>query len=148
MTRRLRVHYYSALLRCEPSFFDERKNSAGRLTARLSGDCALVRATLGEKFALYVQSMISLVVGLALAFSRSWRVSLIVLALAPIMVAAGMLENDAMNHGSDGAASEYETSGDIAAEAVSNVRTVHAFSMHATILSRFEAAGQRAAGPF
>jgi len=64
------------------------------------------------------------------------------------MVAAGMLENDAMNHGSDGAASEYETSGDIAAEAVSNVRTVHAFSMHATILSRFEAAGQRAAGPF
>jgi len=147
MTRRIRVDYYAAILRCEAGFFDERKNSTGRLAARLAGDCAMVRSTLGEKFALYVQVIFSMIIGVSLAFSRSWRVSLVVIAMSPLMVVAGMLESAVLERSAAGGkASEYESSGDVAGEAVTNIRTVHAFSMHAAIYKLFADAADKSSG--
>jgi len=52
----------------EVGWFDMEHNATGRLTARLSTDAALVRATTGERVGLAIQNVVSLGLGLGIAF--------------------------------------------------------------------------------
>lgn len=72
------------------AWFDQPQNTTGRVTARLAEEAALVKATTGEKLALSSQSICSLITGLVIAFTASWRVALLVLAIFPLIACALM----------------------------------------------------------
>lgn len=76
---------FAFCLRGLQAWFDNPQNSTGRLTSRLSEEASLIKATTGEKLALSSQSICSLIAGLVIAFTASWRVALLVLAVFPLI---------------------------------------------------------------
>lgn len=59
--------------------------------ARLSTDAATSKSLVGDALALLVQNTSTLVCGLLVAFLASWQLSLIILAVAPIISLNGIL---------------------------------------------------------
>ncbi|KAE8681686.1 hypothetical protein F3Y22_tig00111311pilonHSYRG00301 [Hibiscus syriacus] len=65
----------------EVGWFDEPEHSIGSLGVRLSADAATLRALVGHALSKIVQSIVSAIAGLVIAFIASWQLALIVLAL-------------------------------------------------------------------
>jgi ATP-binding cassette subfamily B (MDR/TAP) protein 1 len=62
----------------------------GRLATRLSGDAALVKATTGEKLGLSVQNAAAIAAAMIIAFIATWRLALVLVAVAPLLILSGM----------------------------------------------------------
>ena len=90
--RRVRYAAYTALLRQEIGFFDLPANAPGRLASRIGQESVLVGKLAGMSLAMTVQMGASLVAGLVIAFDASWRLSLLILASAPLLMVFGMFE--------------------------------------------------------
>ena len=102
ITTVLRSDLFESILRREIAYFDDEKNSVGALTVRLADDPRLVHEATGETFANQLQAVCTLVIGLLIGFSATWKVSLVVLACFPVSVIAGALRTQRnQNGGSD-----------------------------------------------
>ncbi len=65
---------------------------SGSLGARLSTDAASVRAMVGDNLALVVQNLSTIVCGLSIAFSANWELSLLILAMVPLLCMQGFMQ--------------------------------------------------------
>eukprot|EP01033_Poteriospumella_lacustris_P015765 gene15764-11286_t len=83
-------------------FFDDEKNSVGSLTTALADDCRLVNRAFSESFARQMQALCNLAVSLALSFSASWKITLVVLATFPLVIGSSAVQMQAVT------ASQYE----------------------------------------
>ena len=137
-TRRLREDVFAALMRQDISWFDSPENTTGRVAARLSRDAALVQAATGLRLSTTVQSVGGLLAGLIIAFTASWKLTLIVLACFPLMAAAGFVHMKLFMGGTDAKASQ--ESGHVVNEALDALRIVHAFGLQHRMLNDFQAA--------
>ena len=139
LTKRLRAATFKAVMRQDATFFDARANTPGRVAARLSADAALVRATTGEAVGVMVQNLVALGVGIGIAFESSWRLTLVLIATVPLMMAAATLETqfftDSGSQSSKGGG--FKEAAAVALEAVSAVRTVNAFALQERVLGMF-----------
>jgi ATP-binding cassette, subfamily B (MDR/TAP), member 1 len=138
LTRRLRTLTYSSILRQPMSFFDNPKNSAGRLGTRLGTDSALVRGGTGEALGIYYQSIAAILAAAIISFTASWRLALVMSSVAPFVVWAHIMTNASFVGFSKGAAEALEESGHIATEAATGIRTVAAFNLQGRMQSSFD----------
>jgi ABC-type multidrug transport system fused ATPase/permease subunit len=79
LTRRVRSMMFHAVLRQEMAFFDDKRNSTGALTARLSDEAETIQKLTGPAIGSFFQLIVSMGVAIGLAFSYSWRLTLVVL---------------------------------------------------------------------
>lgn len=135
LTRRLRVATYRATLRCEIAYFDHPRNTTGRITSRMAEQAALIKATTGERLVLGAQNIAALAAGCAIAFSASWQIALLVLAIFPLIAAVGMVQMKLLS----GMTSTQQNAeaGNIVLEATTSVRTIYAYGLQAGTLVRF-----------
>lgn len=129
VSAKLRGWLFEALLRREIAYFDREENSIGALTSRLSDDSRMVNKATGEAVAKELQALFTLAIGVGIAFSASWKVSLVTLSTFPLTIAAAALQNRRMR----GQQYDTKTSGDagaVIAPAFTHIRTFSAFSMH------------------
>ena len=138
LTHRLRTLTYRSILRQPMAFFDDPKNSAGRLGTRLGTDSALVRGGTGEALGIYYQSIAAIIAAAIISFTASWRLALVMCSVAPLIVWAHIMTNAAFVGFSKGAAEALEESGHIATEAVSGIRTVSAFNLQSRMQTAFD----------
>lgn len=66
--------------------------SSGAVGARLSTDASTVRTLVGDTLALTLQNIATVTVGLLIAFIANWRLSLVVLAVSPLMLLQGFFQ--------------------------------------------------------
>jgi len=137
LTTRIRKLTFRRLLDQEIAFFDYPFNSTGQLGARLAGDAALVRAATGEKLSVSVMSIVSLIAGLAIAFEASWQLSLIVLAVAPLMVFAAVMEAKSFEGFGGANKDAIETGARILDEAATSNRTVAGLGVQRHVSASF-----------
>ena len=126
LTRQLRVMVYRALLRQPAAFFDSPANSSGRLQARLGADAAAVRGGTGEALGVLCQSYAAIIAAACIAFSASWRLALVMSAVAPFMVISARVNNKAFVGFNKDAVKALVESGHVASEALTGIRTVGA----------------------
>ena len=84
----LRTKLYTHLLGLPVKFFDNRKT--GEITSRLTSDVAVVQAAVSQSLAQLVSQSITLVGGVVLIFTISPRLSLVVLAVVPVIILAAV----------------------------------------------------------
>merc|ERR1719271_1967929 len=75
------------MIRQAVGWHDSPTTTAGALSARLAQDCSAVRALVGQRIALSVAMLVIVLGGLALSFDASWRLTLVTLAIIPMIVA-------------------------------------------------------------
>ncbi|KAF9930602.1 Multidrug resistance protein 1 [Linnemannia zychae] len=124
MARRMRTLSFQAILSQEMGFFDKEENSTGALTSRLATDAYQMHELVSQIMKLSFQTITTVVLGLAYSFSESWRLSLVILALIPLMAASQYFAIAALTGFSNKTKKAYEQSGRVANEAITNIRTV------------------------
>jgi ATP-binding cassette subfamily B (MDR/TAP) protein 1 len=92
LIQRIRVMCFEKVVHMEVGWFDEPEHSSGVIGARLSADAASVRALVGDALGQMVQNSASAVAGLVIAFTASWQLALIILALIPMIGVNGFVQ--------------------------------------------------------
>lgn len=81
--RAMRRAYVAALLRQDMAWYDA--NPPGDLAARLVEDSVAIEDGMGSKFSLLSQSFATFIAGITVAFSLSWKMSLVLLGFVPLL---------------------------------------------------------------
>ncbi|RLN50324.1 hypothetical protein BBJ28_00020549 [Nothophytophthora sp. Chile5] len=135
LVARVRLATFNAMLQQEIGWFDLEENASGALVARLSTDSAMLQAITAQTLNQGLVNCSSLAVGLGIAFYYSWQMSLVTMAVLPVLLlfsyvqsqqVSGNLNNRETN-AADAAA------GSLLSEAIESIRTVAAFSMERQI---------------
>lgn len=65
---------------------------SGAISSRLSSDAASVRGVVGDALALFVMNVATVIAGIIIAFTASWELALLILAIVPLLCLQGYIQ--------------------------------------------------------
>ncbi|KAK1297508.1 putative multidrug resistance protein [Acorus calamus] len=142
LTRRVRERMLSNILMFEVGWFDQDDNSTGAVCSRLAKDANVVRSLVGDRMALVVQTLSAVVIACTMGLALAWRLAVVMVAVQPLIILCFYSRRVLLKAMSAKAMKSQSESSKIAAEAVSNLRTVTAFSAQDRILRLFDEANK------
>lgn len=92
LTRRLRKKSFESSLRQDMSYYDDTKNSVGRIATRLATDATLVKGITGDILGSVLEGCSALFAALVIAYLASWRLALVLTAIFPLLIAGSVFE--------------------------------------------------------
>ncbi|KAJ0989562.1 hypothetical protein J5N97_007918 [Dioscorea zingiberensis] len=140
LTKRVRERMLSKMLTFEVGWFDQDENSTGAICSRLIKDSNAVRTLVGDRMALLIQTISAVTIACTMGLVIAWRLALVMIAVQPLIIICFYTRKMLMKNMSGQAIKAQAESSKIAAEAVSNLRTITAFSSQDRILRLFELA--------
>lgn len=82
--RNLRQKLFEKIITQDISFFDS--NKTGELMNRLSSDTAVIQSCLSVNISMGLRSMAEVCVSIVLLFITSWRLTLVMMAVVPVLI--------------------------------------------------------------
>ncbi|CAN1238821.1 ABC transporter B family member 15 [Linum grandiflorum] len=140
LTKRIRERMLSKILTFEVGWFDEDHNSSGAVCSRLANDANVVRSVVGDRMALIIQTISSVTIACTMGLVIAWRLAIVMIAAQPLITFCFYIRRVLLKNMSQRAIKLQEESGKVAAEAVSNLRTITAFSSQDRVLGILEKA--------
>ncbi|KAJ8900790.1 hypothetical protein NDN08_000090 [Rhodosorus marinus] len=133
--RRMRNLYMRSLLSQEMGWYDE--VDSAELAQRVSGDIQKVEDGIGDKVSTAAQFMTMFLVGFIIGFVYGWQLTLVILAVTPLLAASGYLfakmSADAVGEGQ----TAYAKAGAIAHESFSMIKIVASYGLEASEIERY-----------
>ncbi|CAM6016899.1 unnamed protein product [Sphagnum balticum] len=123
---RMRISYLQAMLSQDVGFFDT-DCTTGEIVSRISSDTLLVQDAISEKAGNYLHYMARFFAGFAVGFSSVWQLTLVTLAVVPLIALAGGAYAVVMIGITSKSQKAYSNAGEIAEEAIAQIRTVYSF---------------------
>ncbi|CAK8533599.1 unnamed protein product [Lathyrus sativus] len=142
LTKRVRERMLSKILTFEVGWFDEDQNSTGAVCSRLAKEANVVRSLVGDRLALVVQTISAVVIAFTMGLVIAWRLAIVMIAVQPIIICCFYTRRVLLKNMSSKAIKAQDECSKIAAEAVSNLRTITSFSSQDRILKILEKAQQ------
>uniref|UniRef100_F6HV62 ABC transporter B family member 15 n=1 Tax=Vitis vinifera TaxID=29760 RepID=F6HV62_VITVI len=140
LTKRVRERMFSKILTFEVGWFDQDQNSTGAICSRLAKDANVVRSLVGDRMALLVQTFSAVIIACTMGLVIAWRLAVVMIAVQPLIIVCYYTRRVLLKSMSAKGIKAQEESSKLAAEAVSNLRIITAFSSQARILKMLEAA--------
>ncbi|KAF9954849.1 Multidrug resistance protein 1 [Mortierella alpina] len=137
LTRKMRYLSYKSILSQEMAYFDRPENSTGALASRLATDSQQMLDMVSQVILTTISSLATMAVGLGFAFSSTWQMTLIILAAVPIIGLGQYLELASLTGFGEKTRKAYEKSGQVAGEAIANIRTVVSLAKEETFEARY-----------
>ncbi|CAN8313440.1 unnamed protein product [Cochlearia groenlandica] len=125
-TARLRINYLKSILAKDITFFDTEARDSN-LIFHISSDAVLVQDAIGDKTDHVLRYLSQFLAGFAIGFLSVWQLTLLTLAVVPLIAIAGGGYAIIMSTISQKSEAAYADAGKVAQEAMSQVRTVYAF---------------------
>ncbi|KAI7905983.1 P-loop containing nucleoside triphosphate hydrolase protein [Cokeromyces recurvatus] len=142
-SRRFRGEIFDAYLKQEVGFFDNEENNSGSLTTKLAIDARNVSEMITKVWSDVTSLVATIICSFCIAFSYSWALSLIVLCMSPLLVAATSYEFHIQRGFEDNTKKANAQSGQVAGEAIREVRTIAALNKQAYFEERYYYATER-----
>eukprot|EP01018_Ginkgo_biloba_P022709 Gb_36503 [translate_table: standard] len=136
LTKRVRELMFSKILSFEVGWFDEDQNSSGAICSRLATE-ANVRSLVGDRLSLIVQTLSTVIIAFTMGLVIAWRLAIVMIAVQPMIIACYYTRQVLLKTMSAKALKAQDKSSQLAAEAVTNIRTITAFSSQERILRLF-----------
>ncbi|KAJ8580470.1 P-loop containing nucleoside triphosphate hydrolase protein [Rhizopogon salebrosus TDB-379] len=137
LTAKLRSLSFKAILRQDIEYFDNDKNSTGALTSNLSENPQKVNGLVGITLGTIIQSITTLLTGLAIGFAYAWKPAIVGMACIPVLVSAGYIRLQVVSLKDKRNKTAHENSAQIACEAVAAIRTVASLTREEDCLSLY-----------
>ncbi|PMD29475.1 P-loop containing nucleoside triphosphate hydrolase protein [Hyaloscypha variabilis F] len=137
---RVRSQAFRAMLKQDVSFFDQKKNMAGSLTAFLSTETAQVALMSGVTLGTILIITTTLVAAVALALSFAWKLALVCISVMPIIVACGFFRFWILARFQTQTKASYQASASYASEAISAIQTVAALTREDDVCKHYHSA--------
>jgi len=131
----LRRQAYAHLHRLSVRFFTDRR--VGELISRLSSDVTLVRAALTNNVATVLSQALTFAGSLVLMLALNWRLTLFILALAPLIALSGAIFGARLRKLSTTVQDQLADGTALAEEALGGVRVVKAFTREPYEVQRY-----------
>ncbi|PAV82879.1 hypothetical protein WR25_21147 [Diploscapter pachys] len=122
ISNRLRREFVRCILKQDISWFDN--NNSGTLAIKLFDDLERVKEGTGDKFGMLFQFTSQFLTGFVVAFTHSWKLTLIMLAMTPLQALAGYGIGKSMSTFTQQEAKAYAKAGKVVEETISSIRTV------------------------
>lgn len=123
---RLRIKLFSAIITQEIGLFDKRKT--GELLSRLSTDTTSLQDVATSSISMFFRGIIQLFFNATIMFVTSWRLTLVVFGVVPIVIISIALYGRAVRKVAVKYSDALGDATDTAQESISNVRTMRAFA--------------------
>lgn len=124
ITTRIRKELYGKILEKDIGFFDLRENHASVLTSSMAEDTGLINGASTEMLDPYIDAIFSLFGGLGLGFYFCWQMSLVCLALTPIMTLGQYVGAKQMKGQTDSQKEEQDSANILCGDSILNFKTV------------------------
>ncbi|PWA56629.1 ABC transporter family protein [Artemisia annua] len=134
LTKRIRERMLSKILTFEIGWFDQDENSSGAICSRLAKDANVVRSLVGDRFALLIHAFSAVIIACTMGLVIAWKLALAMIACQPVIIICYYCRRVLLMNMLQKAMKSQDESSKLAAEAVSNLRTVTAFSSQSRIL--------------
>ena len=142
-SKRFRLQVFDAYMRQEVGFFDLEENNTGALTSRLAVDARNVSEMVTKTWGDLTQLVATIISAFIIAFIHSWALTLVVLCMAPFLSAATAYEFRVQRGFEDETKKANAESGQVAGEAIREVRTVAALNKQGHFEERYYRATDR-----
>ncbi len=116
------------MLRQEIGWYDDERNSSGALTTRLADDAAKVQGATGSRLGTLLETCVSMLMAIIVAFVYSWVLTLLIVAVVPIMLIASTLEVKALSGHTVANKKALESAGKVCNSGVLYFKTSSCFS--------------------
>ncbi|KAI3997625.1 hypothetical protein MKX01_011042 [Papaver californicum] len=140
LTKRIRERMLSKILTFEVGWFDQDENSSAAICSRLAKDASVVRSLVGDRMALLVQAFSAVIIACTMGLIIAWKLAIVMIAVQPLIIVCFYMRRVLLKAMSGKAIKSQDESSKLAGEAVSNLRTVTAFSSQSRILELFDRA--------
>ncbi|XP_021771129.1 ABC transporter B family member 15-like [Chenopodium quinoa] len=140
LTKRVREKMLAKILDFEVGWFDQDENSTGAICSRLAVDANVVRSLVGDRMSLIVQSISAVATAVTMGLIISWKLAIFMLATQPLIICSFYARGVLLKKMSKKANKAQNESSKLAAEAISNLRIVTAFSSQDRILAMLDKA--------
>ncbi|XP_075443556.1 ATP-dependent translocase ABCB1 isoform X1 [Ascaphus truei] len=134
--RKIRRHFFHAVLRQEVGWFDV--NDAGELNTRLTDDVSKINEGIGDKIAMLFQSIATFLTGFIIGFIKGWKLTLVILAISPVMGLSAAIWAKILSAYTNKELTAYAKAGAVAEEVLAAIRTVMAFGGQKKEIQRYE----------
>ncbi|KAL5715950.1 ABC-type xenobiotic transporter [Ranunculus cassubicifolius] len=138
LTKRIRERMLAKILTFEIEWFDQYENSSGAICSRLARDASAVRTLVGDRMSLIIQALSAVTLAATLGLIIAWRLAIVMIAIQPFIMVSFYYRKVLLKRMSSIAVASQDESSKLAAEAVSNLRTVTAFSSQSRILQMLD----------
>ncbi len=132
---RLRQTLFGALIHQEIGFFDRQRT--GELTNRLASDTTVIQKAVTVNVSMALRFLVQVLGALAILAWISWKLTLVMLLVVPIVAAGAGLYGRLIRRVSRAVQDALAESTAVAEEALSGVRTVRAFARESHEQSRY-----------
>ena len=131
----LKKKYFTTILAQEQGWFDS--NNAFEFSTKVQAQLEQVEQGIGDKVGMVLTMLSQCIVGFIFAFMASWKLTLVMLCVGPLIIFFSMFLMMAMRKGIMLARKTWETAGGIAEEMLYNIKTVASFANFDYELRRF-----------
>ena len=131
----MKKKYFSVILAQEQGWFDS--NNAFEFATKVQAQLEQVEAGIGDRIGFFITMICQCIVGFVFAFISSWKLTLVMLCVGPIIVFFTMCLMITLRKGIILARKTWETAGGIAEEMLYNIKTVASFANFDYELKRF-----------
>ena len=122
---KLKENYFTLILSQEQAYFD--KCNSFELVTKVQTQLEQIELGLGEKFGFVIQKIFTVISGIAISFIVNWKLSLIVLTVAPLTIFLIFYFTSSLKKSSKITKDAYEKAGGIAEEILYNIQTILSF---------------------
>ncbi|KAL6080678.1 Very-long-chain enoyl-CoA reductase [Balamuthia mandrillaris] len=136
IARKLRIMLFDRMMHMDVAYMD--KHQTGELTSKLSSDVLIAQGGISEKVAQVITNWAQLFVGVIIAFIYGWKMTLVLLAMAPVAILGGGIQAVAIKRSSKSSQKAYNLSTNIAEESLAGYRTIHSFVMENSMVATYD----------
>jgi len=122
----MKRNYFTTILSQEQGWFDS--HNAFEFATKVQAQLEQVEMGIGDKFGIILMMLSQCVSGLVIAFMTSWKITLVMLCVAPFIIGVLLFMVNSMRIGIIMGRKTYEKAGGIAEEILYNIKTVASFS--------------------
>jgi ATP-binding cassette subfamily B (MDR/TAP) protein 1 len=137
LTYRLRGQLFRSMMSQDIGFFDLPGNESGALCAKLASDTTQIQHMFGGALGANFQAAVSIIVGMIIAYVVSWELALVVSSAIPAVAAAKFFQTKVMYNLVKQSGKGLETAGQVATESINGHRTVFAFNLQESQVSKY-----------